>query len=76
MTISRWFLGKPAVLKIIIYEDLWLKLCEKGLSDVCVNCPFRSDCTVCAGKSETTLSISCVVSVYSMSTLAQDLMEW
>ena len=54
---------------------IWRATRKKGLSDVCVRCGFRSACAVRTGWSETIFSILCIFSVYSKSTVAQNLME-
>ena len=53
---------------------VWRATRKKGLSDVCVKCRFKLACAVRTGWSQTTFSFLCTFSVYSKSTLAQNLM--
>ena len=59
----------------MVRATIWRATREKGLPDVCVKCRFRSACAIRTGYSETILSVLCIFSVYSKSTVAQNLME-
>ena len=53
----------------------WLSTREKGTFRHCVKFLFKLACAVCAGYSETTLSVLCTFSVYSKSILAK-VLSW